>query len=120
MKQLIQINLLLLLLAGVSGCSTFGYYSQAIGGHLSLMMRGEPVERLQKQPDTPPELRQKLELADAARRFARNRLDLPAGDAFTEFVGLDRAWVVVYQVAVSGFRLVAHRSSHPALGSHGY
>ncbi|HBM48856.1 MAG TPA: zinc protease, partial [Marinobacter sp.] len=53
MKQLIQINLLLLLLAGVSGCSTFGYYSQAIDGHLALMMRGEPVERLQKQPDTP-------------------------------------------------------------------
>ena len=120
MKQLIQINLLLLLLAGVSGCSTFGYYSQAIGGHLSLMMRGEPVERLQKQPDTPPELRQKLELAEAARRFARNRLDLPAGDAFTEFVELDRPWVVVNLVAVPEFSLEPHRWCYPVLGCQAY
>lgn len=120
MKQLIQINLLLLLLAGVSGCSTFGYYSQAIGGHLSLMMRGEPVERLQKQPDTPPELRQKLELAEAARRFARNRLDLPVGDAFTEFVELDRPWVVVNLVAVPEFSLEPHRWCYPVLGCQAY
>src|SRR5690554_6982230 len=120
MKQLIQINLLLLLLAGVSGCSTFGYYSQAIGGHLSLMMRGEPVERLQKQPDTPPELRLKLELAEAARRFARNRLDLPAGDAFTEFVELDRPWVVVNLVAVPEFSLEPHRWCYPVLGCQAY
>src|SRR5690554_1988287 len=120
MKQLIQINLLLLLLAGVSGCSTFGYYSQAIGGHLSLMMRGEPVERLQKQPDTPPELRQKLELAEAARRFASNRLDLPVGDAFTEFVELDRPWVVVNLVAVPEFSLKPHRWCYPVLGCQAY
>ena len=120
MKQLIQINLLLLLLAGVSGCSTFGYYSQAIGGHLSLMMRGEPVERLQKQPDTPPELRQKLELAEAARRFARNRLDLPVGDAFTGFVELDRPWVVVNLVAVPEFSLEPHRWCYPVLGCQAY
>lgn len=120
MKQLIQINLLLLLLAGVSGCSTFDYYSQAIGGHLSLMMRGEPVERLQKQPDTPPELRQKLELAEAARRFARNRLDLPVGDAFTGFVELDRPWVVVNLVAVPEFSLEPHRWCYPVLGCQAY
>ncbi|TVT33812.1 aminopeptidase [Marinobacter vinifirmus] len=120
MKQLIQINLLLLLLAGVSGCSTFGYYSQAIGGHLSLMMRGEPVERLQNQPDTPPELRQKLELAEAARRFARNRLDLPVGDAFTGFVELDRPWVVVNLVAVPEFSLEPHRWCYPVLGCQAY
>lgn len=120
MKQLIQINLLLLLLTGISGCSTFGYYSQAIGGHLSLMMRGESVQSLQKQPDTAPELRQKLELAEAARRFARHQLNLPVGDAFTEFVELGRPWVVVNLVAVPEFSLEPHRWCYPVLGCQAY
>lgn len=50
MRQLSQIYLLLLLLAGLQGCTTIGYYGQAVGGHLSLMMRGQPARSVVTDP----------------------------------------------------------------------
>ncbi|HBM48855.1 MAG TPA: zinc protease, partial [Marinobacter sp.] len=49
-----------------------------------------------------------------------NRLDLPVGDAFTEFVELDRPWVVVNLVAVPEFSLEPHRWCYPVLGCQAY
>ncbi|GGC63764.1 hypothetical protein GCM10011362_10150 [Marinobacter halophilus] len=70
MKQLSQIYLVLLLLTGLQGCTTIGYYGQAVGGHMSLMMRGQPVRSVVADPQTAPALKQKLAVAVAARNFA--------------------------------------------------
>ncbi|WP_349342321.1 aminopeptidase [Marinobacter sp. MMG032] len=120
MKQLSQIYLLLLLVTLLNGCSTFGYYSQAVSGHLSLMMSGEPVEKVFSDDTTPVELREKLALAQKAREFAAQKLALPVGDAFSEYVELDRPWVVVNLVAVPEFSLEPHRWCYPVLGCQAY
>lgn len=120
MKQLSQIYLLLLLVTMLNGCSTFGYYSQAVSGHLSLMMSGEPVEEVLSDNTTPRELREKLALAQRARDFAAQRLALPVGDAFSNYVQLERSWVVVNLVAVPEFSLQPHRWCYPVLGCQAY
>lgn len=120
MRQLSQIYLVLLLLTGLQGCTTIGYYGQAVGGHLSLMMRGQPVQSLASHPHTDPELRHKLAIAESARRFARNTLQLPVGDAFTQYVELDRPWVVVNLVAVPEFDLAPHQWCYPVIGCQAY
>ncbi len=120
MKQLSQIYLLLLLVTMLSGCTTFGYYSQAVTGHLSLMMGGEPVQALIRNRDTPDDLRQQLATAQSARAFAARHLALPVGDAFTDYVELDRPWVVVNVVATPEFSLEPHQWCYPVLGCQAY
>ena len=120
MKQLSQIYLLLLLVTMLNGCSTIGYYSQAVSGHLSLMMAGEPVEKILANNENPLELRGKLSLTQQARHFAAQRLALPVGDAFSDYVEINRPWVVVNLVAVPEFSLEPHRWCYPVLGCQAY
>ena len=120
MKQLSQIYLLLLLVTMLNGCSTIGYYSQAVSGHLSLMMSGQPVEELLSDNKTPPDLQGKLAVAQQARQFAAQQLALPVEDAFSEYVPLNRPWVVVNLVAVPEFSLEPHRWCYPVLGCQAY
>ena len=120
MKQLSQIYLLLLLVTMLNGCSTIGYYSQAVSGHFSLMMSGEPVDDLLSDTTTPMDLRVKLAVTQQARKFASERLALPVGGAFSDYVDLDRPWVVVNLVAVPEFSLEPHRWCYPVLGCQAY
>ncbi|MCG7198231.1 aminopeptidase [Marinobacter pelagius] len=120
MKQLSQIYLLLLLITGLTGCTTIGYYTQAISGHFSLMTRAEPVAEVIGDAETRSELREKLELALEARRFAGERLALPVGEAYLEYVQLDHPWVVVNLVAVPEFSLKPHSWCYPMVGCQAY
>jgi len=120
MKQLSQIYLLLLLITGLTGCTTIGYYTQAISGHFSLMNSAEPLPEVIGSESTTPAVRAKLELALEARHFARDQLDLPVGDAYLEYVQLDRPWVVVNLVAVPEFSLEPRRWCYPFVGCQAY
>lgn len=120
MTQLSQIYLVMLLITTLSGCTTLGYYSQAVSGHLSLMMSTHPVSDLLEAPTTDPVLKQKLATANEARRFAADRLALPVGDAFAEYAELGRPWVVVNLVAAPEFSLQAHRWCYPVVGCQAY
>jgi len=104
----------------LSGCETISYYNQAIGGQLSLMMAGEPVEQLLEAEDTDPELRARLRLASDARRFARDELALPVGDAYTEYVDLERRWVLVNVIAAPEFSLEPRTWCYPFVGCQSY
>jgi len=120
MKQLSQVYLILLLLTALQGCSSMGYYTQAISGHVSLMMRSEPVEDVLQQPDTPPELSKALSTAQSARTFAERTLKLPVGGAFSSFVALEHSWVVVNVVAVPEFSLSPKQWCYPFVGCQAY
>ncbi|MEQ9545392.1 MAG: aminopeptidase [Marinobacter sp.] len=120
MIQLNQIYLLLLLVTLLPGCSTIGYYSQAVSGHLSLMLASQPVDNLLTAPDTDDELKRKLTIARDARQFAEGRLALPAGEAFTDYSELERPWVVVNLVAVPEFSLTPQQWCYPVIGCQAY
>lgn len=120
MPQLSQLCLLSLLLVSLSGCSTTAYYSQAIGGHLSLMMARQPVDGLLDDPALEPDLRQRLQTAIAARDFAGQSLQLPADDSFTDYVSFQRPWVVVNLVAAPEFSLQPHQWCYPIIGCQAY
>ena len=120
MTQLSQIYLVLLLLAVLPGCTTIGYYHQALGGHLSLMWRAEPVGDRLADGTLDSALVEKLKTAQAARSFAAADLALPVGGAFSEYVPLDRPWVVVNLVAVPEFSLSPHQWCYPVVGCQAY
>ena len=124
MTQLSQISRFTLLLVTCftifSGCSSISYYHQAATGHLSLMMSTRPIEDWLAASDTPPSLRAKLQLAQQTRQFARVRLQLPVGDAFSAYTELERPWVLVNLVAVPEFSLKPHQWCYPFIGCQAY
>lgn len=112
---------LALLISGLlGGCSSLRYYQQAVAGQLDLMWSARPVREVIADPDTDPALHQRLEQTQAVRRFARDQLALPVGDAYRDFVALDRPYVVVNVVAVPEFSLQPHQWCYPVVGCQAY
>jgi predicted aminopeptidase len=94
-----RLFLLYIWLLVLSGCSSLGYYWQAVNGHFAIMSREQPVAELLQQTDLDPMLRHKLQLAQQARQFASNKLALPDNDSFTRYADLQRPYVTWNVVA---------------------
>ena len=112
-------NLILLLLVAVlplAGCSTVGYYGQAVAGHVRLMAAREPIEDVIADPETPAAVRERLAVALAAREFAVTELGLPDNGSYTRYVQLDRSAVVYNVFAAPEFSLQAKTWCFPVAG----
>lgn len=89
--------LVLLLALPLSGCATLGYYAQALSGQLKIITRAQPIEALLDDPDVPPERKERLAQALAAREFASRALGLPDNGSYRAYADLGRpyaAWNV--------------------------
>ncbi len=99
-----------------AGCAAPAYYAQAVLGHLDLMSRRVPVEEVIADPQTSPELRQRLEVARQARRFAVRDLGLPDNGSYTRYVALERSAVVWNVFAAPRFSLQPKQWCFPVAG----
>ena len=81
-----------LLLALTAGCSTLGYYGHVAGGEASLLVHRKPIDAIVADANTDPVLRKRLAEAEAARRFATDRLGLPSNRSYTSYVDLGRPY----------------------------
>jgi len=61
----------------LSACSTVGYYSHVARGQGELVMQRRDVTTVLSDPSTDQATRQRLMVAQEARRFASTHLDLP-------------------------------------------
>lgn len=87
-----------MLAASLGGCSTLGWYGQAIGGHLELLAARRDIDRVLADPATPEPLRHQLRGVDLVREFATSRLRLPGADSYTQYADLGRraaVWNVI-------------------------
>ncbi|NUZ06646.1 aminopeptidase [Piscinibacter koreensis] len=81
-----------------SGCSTLGYYAQAVSGHLAIVRAARPVADWVADPATPPALKQRLELSQQMRDFAVQKVGLPDNASYRRYADLGRpaaVWNVV-------------------------
>ena len=77
-----------------SGCESLHFYKQAALGQLSLLQKAVDVDAVVKDPDTPEALRERLETVQSILQFAEQQLDLPVGDRYQRYVGLEHDYVV--------------------------
>lgn len=112
--RLVLLALSVALAAG--GCSTLGYYGQAVGGQFEIWRRQAPIAEVLARPDLPAPLRAKLELVVAARRFAVQRLALPDNDSYRDYVDLGREAVVWNVFAAPALDLAPVKSCFPIAG----
>lgn len=85
-----------LILAG--GCSQLTYYVRSVAGGARLLAARRPIDKVLADPDTPPELAERLRLVQRIRGFAVRELALPDDRSYTRYTRLDReaaVWTVV-------------------------
>jgi predicted aminopeptidase len=104
----------------LGGCSTVGYYAQAMNGHLDVLQRARPVAEVVADPATPPALRERLQLSQKMRDFAVSELALPEGPSYRRFADLGRNAVVWNVVAAPELSLQLKTWCFPVVGCVGY
>lgn len=112
--------LVLAVVCGTTGCSTLGYYGQAVGGHLDLLQRTRPVSEVVADPATPERLRERLVLSQQMRDFAVQELKLPDNRSYRGYADLQRPFVVWNVVAAPELSLRLKTWCFPVMGCVGY
>ncbi|MFN9807733.1 MAG: aminopeptidase [Betaproteobacteria bacterium] len=120
LRQLRAAGLAAAALLLLGGCSTAGYYAQAVGGHVRLMTAARPVEQWLADPTASADLKQRLELAQRIRRFAADELGLPDNASYTAYANLGRPAVVWNVFATPELSLQLKSWCYPVLGCASY
>jgi predicted aminopeptidase len=89
----------------LAGCSTLGYYSSAVGGHLEVMQAARPISELLDDPTCADDLKKKLEEVRRIRDFATTDLGLPNNDSYRSYADIKRQFVVWNVFAAPEFSL---------------
>jgi predicted aminopeptidase len=116
-------SLLALLLAvglALTGCQTVSYYAQAVRGHCQVLARRQSSAKLIADPNTPQELRARLEVAAEICAFARRELELPVNGHYQSYADVDRRYVVWNVTASPEFSLESKTWWYPLVGSLDY
>jgi predicted aminopeptidase len=107
----------LALITAVSGCREIGFYSQAIRGQYQIFAHQQAIDKLIADPQTPPKLREHLQLVEQLRAFAKDQLKLPVDGHYRKYVDLHREYVVWNVQAAPQFSLQPRTWWYPMVGS---
>lgn len=112
--------LLVVLAAASAGCSSIGYYWQAMRGQLELMHKARPIADVIADPDTPAELKGTLSQVQSMRDFASRELALPDNGSYRRYADLGRPFVVWNVFATDEFSTRPTEWCFPVAGCVGY
>ena len=104
----------------LAGCETLAYYTQAVGGQLSITSSAQPIDKVLEDPATPADLRARLRLAQEIREFASRELGLPDDGSYRRYADLGRPFVVWNVFAAPEFSTRALESCFPVAGCVSY
>jgi predicted aminopeptidase len=97
-----------------------GYYIQAIRGELDILTHRKSIEKLIASPQTPPKLREQLQLVQRLRTFAKTELKLPVDGNYDKYVDVHRKYVVWNVQAAPKFSLNPKIWKYPFVGGLAY
>ena len=100
----------------LQGC----YVTQAARGQMQIVNAREPIAEVLEDPDTPEQLRKRLETVRAAREFASRELGLPNNRSYTTYADLKREYVVWNVVATPEFSVEPREWCFPVAGCVAY
>ncbi len=105
---------------GLGACSSIGYYSQSIEGHLDILQAARPIDDWLDDPGTSEVLRHRLERVRAMRRFAAHTLGLPDNRSYTTYADLKRPFAVWSVFATPELSLGLKQWCFPIVGCVAY
>ena len=89
-------------------------------GHLSLMNKRVNIDDMLEQSDIDADLKQRLQLVQQIRAFSVDQLALPESASYSNYVQLDRPYVLQNLFAASEFSTQLHRWCYPIVGCTSY
>jgi predicted aminopeptidase len=101
-------------------CSTVSYYSHLARGEYALLAARRPIDRVIADPATDAQLKARLQLAEQARAFASDHLQLPRNRSYTRYADLHRAYAMWNVFAAPEFSLDAVKQCFPIAGCVAY
>lgn len=104
----------------LTGCESARYLDQAVRGQVQIWRKEKPISKLVQDPKTDPELRRRLELVLAYRKFAVEELGLRSGRSYLAYADLERPFVSWTVSAAPEFSLEPHEWWFPVVGSVSY
>ena len=104
----------------LAGCSTVGYYSQIVSGHMRIVMGKRPLAEIASDETIDDSIKRRLDLAQRARLFGIERLNLPNNDSYTSFYDTGQEYVTWNVVAAEEFSLNPHNWCFPIAGCVSY
>lgn len=116
MKTLFYLFTITILSSFLFACSDWGYYSQSINGHLSIMSKRQPIRNILSDPDQPEKLKLDLQLVLDIREFAEDILFMPKNDSFRTYAEIDSAFAVWNVVAAPAYSLATYEWCFPVAG----
>ena len=116
----LAVSLAVSLPVSLGGCSTVGFYAQAVQGHLGVLARSRPIDDVVADPSTPADLKERLALVLRLRAFASRELALPDNGSYRTYADLGRPAVVWNVFAASEFSVEAKQWCFPVAGCVGY
>ncbi|PWT76114.1 MAG: aminopeptidase [Proteobacteria bacterium] len=111
---------LALVVSAAAGCSTVGYYLQAVNGQMEISRKAHSIDKLLADPATDPQLRAKLQRVAQIRDYASRELALPDNGSYRRYADLKRPFVVWNVFAAPEFSLRPHEWCFPFAGCVGY
>ncbi|MGI0116348.1 aminopeptidase [Zooshikella sp. RANM57] len=114
-----KVVVLLLLAAVVTGCETIHYYQQAALGQLDVVQRRKPVIEYIDTTDN-VRLKQQLAVSQQLLHFAKQKLYLPVGGSYQDYVDLERPYVVWNVFAAPALSLEQKTWCYPLVGCLAY
>ncbi|MCB1689232.1 MAG: aminopeptidase [Halioglobus sp.] len=120
MRRVAPCCLLLAAVALLSACNEMQYYSQSVRGHLYVLDQAQDIEQLLAEGKLDAAVRDKLVLVTQAREFAGERLALSFNDSYTQYVDLQRDYVVQNLYAAPEFSTQLYSWCYPVIGCANY
>lgn len=104
----------------VASCSTVSFYSQALRGHLEILVNRDDVRDVISSPNTSAVRRHALIGATSVLDFAGRELALPAKGRYARVAEIDRRYVVWNVVAAAALRTEPLARCYPVIGCTAY
>lgn len=106
----------MIVMSGVTGCTSISYYAQSLEGHVEIMTARQDVGELIDDPSTPEALRARMVSASAIRQFATDELALPDNNSYRSYVDVGRDSVTWAIFAAPEFSLTPRTWCFPVFG----
>lgn len=116
----LRLCLIIILSMILTGCETVSYYYQAIEGQISILNQRQDIADVLADPQTSAETRAKLELVLEIRKYAAEQLRLPVNDSYSQYVDVEREYVVWNVFAAPAFSVSPKTWCYPIAGCVAY
>jgi predicted aminopeptidase len=102
------------------GCNSVSYYHHLISGQIAILNKKQPIKQIVTDPYVSADLKNKLNLVQQVREFAKNELHLPVKHHYLSFVQLDRPFVLWNVYATPEFSFRPKTWCYPFVGCTAY